>query len=440
MSPLLPPAAGAPAGDLSWRSDPAPPLDLHGPRDVAFRRLEPGWAERPALDLFAEVVARWPEAIACRDLNREVGFAALWSAARHLAASIDAAIPKGQPVGVLLPNQATYPAAVLACLAAARPCVLIDRNHPQNRVAAIVRDAGLSAVVMYQGDIDNGHLLPAGLRALAIDGAFAAREAPPPFPALPPAPPNAPDFIVYTSGSTGRPKGIVLDQRAVLHRAAELVNAVHLHNGGRVLSLASPGTIGGLQQIFEVMLCGATLVKLDLQRLGLSEVLQAIVGQGITMMFSTPAVWRAVAGLEGAREALAELRCVRSSGDVLLAIDHELLRRVLPMGCAVLSVYGATEAPRSCNGSCKDGSGVIWSCVEIRGQVDSGHGARAAFLNAECADGKTIIRVEVRKYDFGVGPVTVRWRGGALWEAYARNFQRRKSSGDLQDVGLQCGW
>ena len=128
------------------------------------------------------------------------------------------------------------------------------------------------------------------------------------------------------------------------------------------------------------------------------------------MMFSPPAVWRAVAGLEGAREALAELRCVRSSGDVLLAIDHELLRRVLPMGCAVLSVYGATEAPRSCNGSCKDGSGVIWSCVEIRGQVDSGHGARAAFLNAECADGKTIIRVEVRKYDFGVGPVTVRWR------------------------------
>ena len=132
-------------------------------------------------------------------------------------------------------------------------------------------------------------------------------------------------------------------------------------------------------------------------------------------------------------------------------------------------------------------AGVIGRGVEIRGQLDSGHGARAAFLNAECADGKTIIRVEVRKYDFGVGPVTVRWRRWrpgkpgertdtwepcddgtciGLWEgqgyafvkslASARTltlivearygkpmqgtFSVELSSGDLQRVGLQCGW
>ena len=321
-----------------------PDLDLNGPRDVAFCRFEESWVERPAIELFAEIAARRPDAVACEDGDDGFTFAAMWKAACWLARLIDTAIPSGGAVGVLLPNQASYPAAVLACLGASRSCILIDRNYPQERVAAVVRDAGLSAVVMSRADIASGYLLPAGVRPFAIEDAFAAAEVPPAMPATP-ASADSPSFVVYTSGSTGQPKGIVLSQRAVLHRAAELVNAVHLHAADKVLSLASPGTIGGLQQIFEVMLCGAALVKLDLQRIGLGQVLRAVAERRITMMFSTPAVWRSVMQLEGAREALASLRCIQTSGDVLLRVDHELMRKVLPSNCAILSVYGATEAP-----------------------------------------------------------------------------------------------
>jgi amino acid adenylation domain-containing protein len=327
-----------------WPSVSVPDLDLNGPRDVAFRRFERNWVDRPAIELFAEVAAQRPDAIACEDLDGGVTFAALWRAARWLARTIDTAIPAGSAVGVLLPNQASYPAAVLACLGAARPCVLIDRNYPPDRVAAVVRDAGLGGVIMSRADIASGYLLPAEVRPLAIEDAFAAAELPSSMPAAPSAA-DSPSFIVYTSGSTGHPKGIVLSQRAVLHRAAELVHAVHLHAADKVLSLASPGTIGGLQQIFEVMLCGATLVKLDLQRIGLGQVLRAVAERRITMMFSTPAVWRSVAQLDGARDALTSLRCIQSSGDILLRVDYELVRKVLPSTCAILSVYGATEAP-----------------------------------------------------------------------------------------------
>lgn len=331
-----------------WRSDPPLPLDLNGPRDVAFDRFEQAWIGRPAIELFADIAGRYPDAVACRDRDASVTFSAMWRAACRLAATIDATVAPGAAVGVLLPNQASYPVAVLACLGAARPCVLIDRNHPSDRVAAIVRDAGLTGVVLNRDDGEA--LVPAGARALWIDDAMAPGNSHPPSAASPAMPtgsasPDAPSFIVYTSGSTGRPKGIVLSQRAVLHRAAELVNAVHLHAGDRVLSLASPSTIGGLQQVFEVMLCGATLVKLDLQRVGLGQVLKTVAAEGVTMMFSTPAVWRSVARLDGAREALAGLRCIQSSGDVLLAVDYELVRGALPPHCAVLSVYGATEAP-----------------------------------------------------------------------------------------------
>ncbi|MBL6614709.1 MAG: AMP-binding protein [Reyranella sp.] len=334
---------GAPAEHLQWRLERPRALDLNGPTHVAFRPFESAWIERPALDLFAEVALSHPDRIACQDVETALSFAEIWAAARRLAAIIAGSIPRDGPVGILLPNQASYPIAVLACLGAARPAVLIDRHYPQERVAAIVRAAGLAGVVMSAADIAAGYLLPAGVRALALEDALAG-GVPESMP-VPPPPPDAASFIVYTSGSTGQPKGIVLSQRAVLHRALELVNSVHLHGNDKVLSLASPGTIAGLQQIFEVMLSSASLVKLDLQRLGLGQILRVIAERRITMMFSTPAVWRSVSRLAGARHMLASLRCVQSSGDTLLHVDHDALRGVLPADCAILSVYGATEAP-----------------------------------------------------------------------------------------------
>jgi len=331
------------ASDIPWSYPSVPPLDLNGPT-VPFRRFPEDWVDRPALDLFRSAAEEFGDRIACEDFAGHLTYAQIWAACRRLSHTIEAAVPIGQPVGILLPNEAAYPVAVLACLAANRPCVMIDRHHPEDRVVAIVRDAGLGAIILRQADSVAGLPLPAGIRTIVIDEALQDGPAPdqPPSSSVPPLEAS---FIVYTSGSTGHPKGIVLSQRAVLHRARQLVNAVHLRPDDKVLSLASPSTIGGLQQIFEVMLSGATLVKLDLQRTGLGTVLQAISERRLTMMFSTPAVWRSVAGIDNAAVALATLRCIQSSGDALLAIDLELLRQVLPADCHVLSVYGATEAP-----------------------------------------------------------------------------------------------
>ena len=323
---------------------PTPALDHNGPQKLPFRAFDDGWVDRPALEIFAEVAVLHPDNIACEDVASRFTFTEIWAAARRLAATLDASVAPGKAVGVLLPNQASYPIAVLACLGAARPCVLIDRNYPQDRVGRIVRDAGLSAVVLRHSDIVDGYLLPAGVRAIDLEHSLREQSTPEKMPAAPP-PADAPSFVVYTSGSTGAAKGIVLSQRGVLHRAAELVNAVHLRPDDKVLSLASPGTIGGLQQIFEVMLSGASLVKLDLQLIGLGQVMRTVAERRITMMFSTPAVWRSVARLEDAKDALASLRCIQSSGDTLLRVDYEQIRAVLPADCHVLSVYGATEAP-----------------------------------------------------------------------------------------------
>ena len=320
-----------------------PPLDFNGPT-VSFRPFREDWIERPAIELFRDVAEQYRDRIACEDQTHHLTFSEIWRASQRLAAQLDNAVASGKPVGVLLPNEASYPIAVLACLAAGRPCVMIDRHHPEERIATIIRDAGLAAVILRQSDLTDGLLLPAGIRTFVIDEVLQVAVIGDDFSAKS-IPPGTPSFIVYTSGSTGQPKGVVLSQRAVLHRASELINSVHLRPDDKVLSLASPSTIGGLQQIFEVLLSGAALIKLDLQRVGLSTVIEAVAERRITMMFSTPAIWRSLARLEGVKDALASLRCIQSSGDTLLRVDYELIRAVLPADCHVLSVYGATEAP-----------------------------------------------------------------------------------------------
>jgi non-ribosomal peptide synthetase component F len=262
------------ASDIPWSYPSVPPLDLGGPT-VPFRRFPEEWVARPALDLFRSAAEEFGDRVACEDFAGHLTYAQVWAACRRLSHTIDASVPAGQPVGILLPNEAAYPVAVLACLAANRPCVMIDRHHPEDRVASIVRDAGLGAIILRQSDGVAALPLPLGVRTIVIDEALQNGPAPDWPPAVSALPQEA-SFIVYTSGSTGNPKGIVLSQRAVLHRACQLVNAVHLRPDDKVLSLASPSTIGGLQQIFEVMLSGATLVKLDLQRTGLGTVLQVI--------------------------------------------------------------------------------------------------------------------------------------------------------------------
>jgi len=183
--------------------------------------------ERPAIDLLREIAEQYGDRIACEDQTHRLTFSEIWRASQRLAAQLDSGVAPGKPVGVLLPNEASYPVAVLACLAAGRPCVMIDRHHPEDRIAAIIRDAGLAAVILRQSDLTDGLLLPAGIRTFAIDDTLRGNVAPVPL-NVRSMPPGAPSFIVYTSGSTGQPKGVVLSQRAVLHRASELINAVHL--------------------------------------------------------------------------------------------------------------------------------------------------------------------------------------------------------------------
>lgn len=329
---------------LPWRAVQPPALDLNGPPAAPYRHFAAEWSDRPAIILVQDIVRRFSDRIASDDGERRLTYGEMWAAICLLARAIDDATLCDAPVAVLLPNDACYPIGVLACLAAGRPCVVLDRNYPADRNAEIVRDAGVAAVVLSATDDPGESKLPHGLPVLRLADDL-------PDDAQAPAPPeishqpDAPAFIIYTSGSTGRPKGVVLSQRMMLHRVFQKIETLHHNEHDVSVSLRSPCTIGGLLQIFECMVSGASLVQLDLQRLSLGAVLRAVADRRATIMVATPAVWRAVSRLQSVRSMLSTLKAVQTAGDVLLQADLELMRRTLPADCAILNVYGATEVP-----------------------------------------------------------------------------------------------
>ena len=54
--------------------------------------------------------------------------------------------------------------------------------------------------------------------------------------------------------------------------------------------------------------------------------------------------------------------------------------------------------------------------------MTDGYRVRLGQLNADCAGGRTVVRLEVRNFDFGTAPVRVRWtvpnnkEGSTVWD------------------------
>lgn len=65
---------------------------------------------------------------------------------------------------------------------------------------------------------------------------------------------------------------------------------------------------------------------------------------------------------------------------------------------------------------------IVGRGIEVTGQMTDGYRVRLGQLNADCAGGRTVIRLEVRNFDFGTAPVRVRWtvpnnkEGSTIWD------------------------
>lgn len=325
----------------SWiKTDNDLSLDFGGPAATAFEYFDACWMDRSIIERFEHIAAQYGKRLAVADRSQRLSYRELQRRMHALARRIDAQAPPAHPVGILLPHDALFPIAALACLAAGRPYVPIDLKYPAARIDGIIQEARLSAVITDDIDGAAAQSLPAGVTPIALD-AGAESGLPPPAGASV----DSPAVILYTSGSTGKPKGICNSQRAILQRVAEATNSSHVHADDRFILLSSPGTIAGVREMLAALLNGAALFVTDPQQDGVARVLGILREEKITIGYAVPSLLRMLLRMPGAREAFAHLRVLRVGGDITLAGDLALFRSVAPPSCHFFCSFSSTETP-----------------------------------------------------------------------------------------------
>lgn len=329
---------------LVWTPAPERPLDSGGPIERPFDRMGPDFASRPAAEHLAAVATKYPNKIAVSDGAQRFTCAEFAARVASLARLIATAVPEDRAVGLLLQHSVWYPLAMLACMAAGRPCVPLNLRDPMPRIADVARDARLSALVVAGAEGPRDWTEMPDVRW--IDATAALNDRPDPPAALPLVSVDAPAVVLYTSGSTGRPKGVINGQRSLLQRVQQYVDACHINADDVFLPLSGPTTIAGCREMLTAVLTGATLHLADVETVGIRGIRRQIRAHGVTMMYFVPALLRAV--LAGAEDGdFASLRNARIGGEKVLWTDIALVRRALPASCFVQVGYSSTETTGS---------------------------------------------------------------------------------------------
>lgn len=396
--------------EFIWHS-PAPLRQL-GPDALwgaGYERTDPAAVDISIFEHFWRVAERFPHHLAVDDGHRRLTYSLLLRATTRLAAVIVDTPGSSEPVGLLLPNTAWFPSAILACLAIGRPCIALDVNQPAGRTAEIVRRAGLSALIVEGRGLVEALGLPPELPVIDAadllhcleqdtrqDGVALGLS----------VSVHHPAFILYTSGSTGQPKGIINSQHALLHRVFQHVDACRIGPGDCLLPLSSPcTTIAGMRETLAALLTGATLCVVDPRHTGLRQIRSTMVDARVTVCYAVPSLLRALIAAGEDKTPFAALRVVRVGGEAVLWSDVALLRHMLPERCAIMASFSSTEAPGAHWFVPHDPTPSV--CAELEGTVPLGTMAPGLDFTILGQDGVSV-------HDGEAGELIVRGRAVAL--------------------------
>jgi amino acid adenylation domain-containing protein len=313
---------------------------MDGPVDHAYAPPPPGFTERPILDLLTEAAEAAPGAIALVGVGESLSYAELMHRIGRIADHIAALVPEDEAVTTLLPNSPTGFAAILACLAAGRVCIVPDPGQPPGRIAAMLGDARPGAVLLPDAGADSFDV-PARIRRLRIAKALTTRPLAARRRVLDP---DEPALVHYTSGSTGRPKGVVISSRAALRRALVYIEAWHIGPADRFLSTTQPSSNSGFCANLAALCVGARVLTHSLAAEGITSLFDLGRREGLTVLHAMPSVVRLLFGARGVHAVLSQLRVLNSSGESLVRSDIAAWRGLLPPGCHIAHGYASNEA------------------------------------------------------------------------------------------------
>jgi non-ribosomal peptide synthetase-like protein len=243
----------------------------------------------------------------------------------------------GDRIGLLFDKHVETYVALLAILKINAAYVPLDASFPAERVAFILKDAGIKAIVSLTDFTQN--LAAFELPKIFLDQVAAQVDA------LPkdrlgeterPAPRGELCYVIYTSGTTGNPKGVAIQHAGIcnfVRVAGEVYGIAQTDRAYQGMTIAFDFSV---EELWLPLLKGATLVPgrpgTNLVGDDLADFLRT---QRVTYLACVPTLLATI------EQDLPDLRILLVSGE---ACPQNLVARWYRPGLTILNAYGPTEA------------------------------------------------------------------------------------------------
>ncbi|MFD8235432.1 amino acid adenylation domain-containing protein [Streptomyces sp. NPDC059696] len=211
---------------------------LSGPEPVPAPAPRTDVGTDTVVDRFDRAADRDPQRVALVAHGATMTFAELRDRSRALAGVLAArGIGPERTVGLAIPRSLDWIAALFAVLRVGAAYVPLELDHPDERIAAVVEDAGpdVTLTVSTVSPRLSGELIE-------LDRPLPHAE---PYRTFAPDDPDRlrhPAYTIYTSGSTGKPKGVVTEYAGLtnmlINHRRRIFEPVLAEHGHRVFRIA----------------------------------------------------------------------------------------------------------------------------------------------------------------------------------------------------------
>lgn len=289
-------------------------------------------------------VLNTPDAVAVIFNNQQLTYAELNQRSNQLAHYLRKnGVQPNTLVGVCLEPSIATIITLLAILKAGGAFVPIDPTYPSERIALILKDSKIPALITEQQYVVDLPIHNAASIYLNSRWPKISQESGENLD-LPLSLENL-AYVIYTSGTTGKPKGVMIEHQSLINFVQAAGNNYNLSSRDRVLQFASISFDISIEEIFVTLSHGASLIIRSQELFhSISAFLQACQDWEITVIDLPTALWHRLCAELQDLKFPEFIRLVIIGGERAVRQYLHLWRQHAPNHVRLVNTYGPTEA------------------------------------------------------------------------------------------------